>query len=255
MVKKRFETIRYKDLWAVFSNSDNYSKRWLKHCSGGKLHEPITTKMLLDTLKKDYVFVDIGANLGYFTVMAGKFLTEGKVYSFDVDNKVVKLLKKNIRLNNLKNVQAYNYGVSDKKGLVKILKMKLPDPRTSFQKTLDKDKKYLSVKTISLDGFFKNKKAKPNVIKIDVEGAELLVLKGMKSLLENEKLVLLMEIHGNKLSKFNTDSREIISFLIDRGYDVYEVGKYKKGKNKGKLSKNTLLNYNTMCYVIKKLAS
>ena len=70
--------------------------------------------------------------------------------------------------------------------------------------------------SINLDNFFSKQKNKPDVIKIDVEGAEMLVLKGMKELLEKRDLILFLEIHGNKLDKFNTTSEEIISFLIDR---------------------------------------
>lgn len=241
----------------IYFTTDKHSKHWFyPRLSGGKKHEPIVTKMLIDSLNKTDIFVDVGTHLGYFTCLAGKILTHGKVHAFEVDKHAFNLLEKNIKLNKLSNVEAFNYGVSDQEGFVKI--PKISSPKTDLSLIINENRKdYSSVKAISLDKFFKEKKAKPNVMKIDVEGAELLVLKGMQSLLENENLTLFLELHGNELNKFNTDSKEIISFLNDRGYIVYEIVNHRinnineKGRLK-KLEKDKLIQYNTMCYVTKK---
>lgn len=254
--KKQY-IMKFNDVKAIYSTTDKHSKHWFfPNYSGGKIHEPIVTKMLIDSLNKTDIFVDVGTHLGYFTCIAGKILTKGKVYGFEVDKHAFNLLEKNIELNKLSNVEAFNYGVSDKEGFVKI--PKISSPKTDLSLINNESKKdYLSVKAISLDKFFKKKRTKPNVIKIDVEGAELLVLKGMQSLLENGNLTLFLELHGNTLNKFNTDSKEIISFLNDTGYIVYEIVNHRsnnineKGRLK-KLEKDNLIQYNTMCYAIKK---
>lgn len=211
----------YKNLNIKFSTKNKYSKKRIFLFNKGKLHESPVKKILIDSLKQKDVFVDIGAHLGGYTCLVGKALKKGKVYSFEIDKKVFDLLKENIKLNNLKNVNAYNIGVSDKKGFVKIPKKKDIDPGLAIDTKLKKNKKYLTIKSTKLDSFFKNKQQKPTIIKIDVEGAEFLVLKGMKKLLEKENLKIFLEIHGNKLEKFNTNSKEIISFLQKKGYEIY----------------------------------
>lgn len=239
---------------AIYSTKDKHSKHWFfPRYSGKKIHEPIVTKLLINSLNETDTFVDVGTHLGYFTCIAGKILTKGKVYGFEIDKHALNLLKKNIKLNNLTNIEVYNYAVSDKKGYVKIPKIDSPNPELSFSNSSD-DQDYLSVRSINLDDFFKKVKGKPNVIKIDVEGAELLVLKGMKNLLEKENLKIFLEIHGRSLYKFNTNSKEIISYLKKRGYFVYEIINHRVNKkdlkeNFKKIDEDYLINYNAMFYI------
>lgn len=83
------------DIKTIYSTTDKHSKHWFfPHCGGGKIHEPIITKMLIDSLNKTDIFVDVGTHLGYFTCIAGKILTKGKVYGFEVDKHAFKLLEK-----------------------------------------------------------------------------------------------------------------------------------------------------------------
>jgi len=253
---KKEYVMNYKNIQTKHLTTDKHSKRWFfPRYGNGRIHQPIITKMLVNSLDKDKIFVDVGAHLGYFTCIAGKICTRGKVFGFEVDKHAFNLLEKNIRYNNLSNVEIFNYGVSNKDGFVRIPKISSPDPALS----IINDKKngdYLSVKAISLDEFFKNKD-KPNVVKIDVEGAELLVLKGMKSLLKKANLVLFLELHGNKLNSFNTDSEEIITFLNRLGYSVYEILNHKSNdinekRRLKKLESQNSIKYITMCYATKK---
>jgi len=252
--------LKLDNLQTIYSTEDEHSKHWFfPRYSGKRIHEPVVTKMLIDTLSKTDIFVDVGTHLGYFTCIAGKICKEGKIYGFELDKNAFDLLNKNISLNNLKNVEVYNYGVSDKKGYVKIPKITLPSPVLSFSKDCE-DGDYRLVKSISLDDFFLDKKHKPNVIKIDVEGSELFVLKGMKNLLKDEKLTIFLEIHGRSLHKFDTDSKEIISFIKKRGYLIYEILNHRRNmKDMGEILKeieeDNLIDYNTMLYITKNMNS
>ena len=78
-------------------------------------YEPYETKLILRQAKKSDVVVDVGANIGYYTVLlADKVGKTGKVYAFEPDIISFEILKKNIEANNLKNVVAVNAGVGSK---------------------------------------------------------------------------------------------------------------------------------------------
>eukprot|EP01041_Mallomonas_annulata_P033872 gene33872-56549_t len=65
-------------------------------------------------LKNDMTFIDIGSNQGEFTLLASKFIKKGKIISFEPVSKNLVKLKKNVALNEIKNVDIYEFGLSDK---------------------------------------------------------------------------------------------------------------------------------------------
>jgi FkbM family methyltransferase len=247
--------LNYKGIKIEFSTKDKHSKHWFfPRYDNGKMHEPVISKMIMDSIKNSKIFVDVGTYLGYYTCLIGKIFPKSIVYGFEIDENVFDLLNENIKLNNLSNVKPYNLAISDKDGLVKFSVADSLDSSLTFTTDIEKNQEYISVKSVSLDNFFKKQKNKPDVIKIDVEGAEMLVLKGMKELLEKRDLILFLEIHGNKLDKFNTTSKEIISFIIDKGYKVYEIENHRSQNidEEGRLrelDKNSIVEYNTMTYI------
>jgi FkbM family methyltransferase len=251
---KKDYVMNYKNIQTKFLTNDEYSKHWFfPHCDKGKMHEPIITKMIIDSLKEEDVFVDVGAHLGYYTCIAGKICD--KVFGFEVDKHAFELLVKNIKYNNLSNVEMFNYAVTNKNCLVKIPKSSCPNRFISIIND-DNPSNYCSVKAVSLDEFLKKKDIKPSIVKIDVEGAELLVLEGMQSLLKNENITLFLEVHGKRLCEFNTNSEEIISFLNNCGYKVYEILNHRSidlqlEKRMVELYTHKSIDYNTMLYVTK----
>ena len=106
---------------------------------------------------------------------------------------------------------------------------------------------------------FKEKKLVPDLIKIDVEGAEMKVLNGMKSVLENNNVKLFVEVHPIQLLfKFQSSANAVISMLIKNGYHVFEITNMRgRGKNAGliKLNQESQLMRNTMIYAYKKESS
>jgi len=240
-----------------FSTIDKYSKLWFfPRYSKKRLHEPILTRLLIDSLSQGQTFVDVGANLGYFTCLIGKLFPANQIFSFEVDPQAFTLLEKNIKLNNLDNIKAYNCGISNKEGFVKIPKNSTPDPRLSIIVNDADANDGLAVRSVDLDSFFLNEECRPDVIKIDVEGAELLVLQGMRSLLEKENLTIFLELHGNILSNFGTNSKEVISLLQSLNYDIYEIKGFRKNNFNEKielieLGSSNLIQRNIMCYAIK----
>ena len=77
-------------------------------------YEKYETALLLSQINKNSVCVDVGANIGYYTLLMAKRVK--KVYAFEPDKKCFEILKKNVEENNLKNVVLINKAASDKEG-------------------------------------------------------------------------------------------------------------------------------------------
>ena len=108
----------------------------------------------------------------------------------------------------------------------------------------------MSVKSITLDDYFKNKKIKPDIIKIDVEGAEMQVRKGARNILKKDSPLLFIEIHSEGLPLLHSSIEEVLSFLIDLGYEIFEV-RNDKGSLKKVIKTSQLIGITIPIYAYK----
>lgn len=148
------------------------------------------------------IFIDIGANIGFYTLYFSSLLPRGKIFAYEANYKNYIKLKKNIKLNNFKNINSYNLGISSYNGfanLVDTSKYNEGGHYINTDKNQIKDKKVKKIKVYKLDKLLKEKKKKI-FIKIDVEGHERHVLNGMKKILLFNKCILMIETgQGNDL--------------------------------------------------------
>lgn len=176
-------------------------------------------------LKTDSVVLDIGANIGYFTLLAAAKARSGKVFSFEPVSFFRKQLKKNLALNGFRNIDVLPLAVSDRNEETDIylaaddnLGMTSLTPPENFSGEKEK------VKTIRLDAWLKAQHlSKIDFIKIDVEGAEKKVLDGMKEMLQIHQPVLFLEVVNTLLSGFGHSAKEIYSTLSEYNYQPYEI--------------------------------
>jgi len=152
-------------------------------------YEPYETELILRQAKGGDVVVDVGANIGYYTVLlADKVGGTGKVYAFEPDKTNFEILVKNIKENKLENVVAVNAAVgrkSEKKILYKS-KENLGD-----HKLYGKDKDIEEVKIIKLDDYLAD--IKVDLMKIDTQGWEPEVIEGAKNIISKNKPVMFLE--------------------------------------------------------------
>jgi FkbM family methyltransferase len=200
----------------MFSTTDPVAHRWFyPRYAFNRIHEKPMTLQLVDDLSRATCFVDVGANLGYYTCLASQFMHRGIIYSFEMDADNYTMLERNVSLNGSQNtVELYNYAVSDTNGCVHYYR--LPDvyhPELSIHKPRQHaEQVQVEVPSIALDSFFKNRRVKPDVVKIDVEGAELDVLRGMTGLLPSI-WKLYLEIHPENLREAGQTPAEILTLL------------------------------------------
>jgi FkbM family methyltransferase len=159
---------------------------------------------------------DIGSHLGYFTCLAGILAPLGEVHTFEVDPKCIPLIKKNLRVNKLNNFVINNCAVSDQDNFEKIALMSSPNPCLKINSDA---LNFQEIAAIKIDDYARTKNIFPNFIKIDVEGAEWKVLKGMEEVLGRDDIKLLIEVHVEALAAdFNNDYKKILAWLQDKGF-------------------------------------
>lgn len=233
-------------LQLVYDTSDMYSRRWFYPRYGnGRLHEPTATSIFKDNISEDSIVMDIGAHLGYFTCIAGKLAPNGKVYAFDVDPKCLELITNNAKLNGLDKVAVHNLALSDHEGFVNIKNLITPNPGIVINPKRGHD--FIEVKSTTLDLFTEAHNISPDFIKIDVEGAEGQVLKGMDRLLKQQHLILLVEIHVNHLQRyFQTDYRDIIGLLMNHDFHIQNIDHRLADSSFRAVDHTTSLKRNTM---------
>ena len=253
----RFE-VNINNIKVFFSTKDSYSKLWFfPRYDGGRIHEKPVTDLLLETLSASKCFVDVGAHLGWYTCLAGKHMPDGIVYGFEMDDLNYSLLQNNVKINGCHNIKTYHIAVTDTSGRASYIRnSKIPSPTFKLSPTVQ-DKKsgeVISIEAITLDDFFKDKEVLPDVVKIDVEGAETKVLRGMKTIMNNGMAKLFVEIHPDVLPVFNSSAEEVVSLLIVNGYEVFEIQQMRRfdvRKPLKKLDNRPKLRGNTMLYAYK----
>ncbi|MES2284321.1 MAG: FkbM family methyltransferase [Bacteroidota bacterium] len=194
----------------------------------GESFEENTKDLIMNTVKKGMVVLDIGANIGYYTVkMASIVGDEGKVLAFEPNPLMVKELKNNIELNNLKNVQIHEIALSNISGSLTFYnpsKGKEAHGSLKQNNTFDFDDTR-EVRAERLDDVLKNAGIqKVDFIKIDVEGAEYEVLAGAKELLFSEnKPVIIFESAENLCYAFEHKVFDILKLVSDYGYEIENI--------------------------------
>lgn len=170
--------------------------------------------------KKGDIVIDIGAHIGRYTITSSKRVgNTGKVVAIEADPDNFRILKRNIALNNLTNVLPLNYAVFSTRTRMKLYEQSASAKYNSLMLArAAKSRNYVEVNADTLDSILmQNGINQVNWIKIDVEGAELEVLKGSAKTLSGENIFLFVEIHNiNDPSHYDN----VINFLKYHNYEI-----------------------------------
>ncbi|MCX6719014.1 MAG: FkbM family methyltransferase [Candidatus Taylorbacteria bacterium] len=172
-------------------------------------------------LKPGMTVVDIGANIGYYTVIAAKNIgSNGKLFAYEPENRNYSFLEKNIGINKLTNVIPFKIGISDKKGTNKLYLDDDNKGRHSF--VFNEDKSAISIETDTLDESLRRYGSPTiDIIKIDIEGAEFLALQGMKETIKRSpNLIIFSELYPKGMRKLGGDPRKYLENLVESGFSL-----------------------------------
>ena len=153
--------------------------------------ETIYTKMISEFEQGD-VFFDVGANIGFYSCLFSE--KASKIYSFEPNKNAAKLLEKNIQQNNLENVELKQIALSNEKASKTIAKA--PGNSVLGTATVTDDENG-EINAKKADDLLENQQIQlPDMIKIDVEGHEKQVLKGMEDLIQKASPIIYVESHS-----------------------------------------------------------
>lgn len=181
----------------------------------------------LNMLKPTDVVYDIGASIGLYTIAVASFLDQGTVCSFEPDPSTRARLEENMLLNQLDNVHLISWAVSDHEGEVTLYSDGAAGyaPSLVLQDRPGAPTGQVRVLTRPLDlALSRNELPPPDVLKIDIEGAEAACLKGGKQLLEGRfgqrPRMIFLEVHPDFLPAFGSSVEEIQQFMANLGYEA-----------------------------------
>jgi len=183
-------------------------------------------------LHKDSKIIEVGSNVGYYTMNLSKTLKKkkgsGHIYAFEANPQLTMLLSRSSSVNGAHNVTIFNnivYSESGKQMTFHFneanIGMERLNPKINYPK-FTKEHSFQS-KTITLDETFPD--AKFDIIRMDAEGSELEILKGAKIILKNSPdIIVFMEWATDALQNNSNIEKEIDHYIAD-GYNFYEMHK------------------------------
>jgi len=209
----------------VIRNDDGFLlKIWL--CDPGDisyLHRPVwdihnDRHVFASHLREGMTVMDVGANLGLYTLVISRAVgPSGKVYAFEPVPEIFARLQEHIAMNNATNVIPLQLALSDRKGTAKMFVK--GGVSSLFVHVSDK---IVEVQVERLDDFVEREGIeRVDAIKIDVEGAELMVIRGADRIIRRDKPILMVEFHPATLQEAGTTPEELFTTIINYGYDAF----------------------------------
>jgi FkbM family methyltransferase len=177
------------------------------------------TRLLERLIRPGMTFVDVGAYIGYFTILASGFVgSGGRVYAFEPDDLAYHYLLRNVAVNGCGNAVTINKAVSD--GTKTVTFIRDPKGPESFVTNAPFEDDSVVVETVSLDSFFGTHNWSPiDVVKMNIEGSELPALRGMTEVSgRNAGLQLIMEFNPVAMRRAGVSREELTETLGKLGF-------------------------------------
>lgn len=200
------------------------------------VHEEETTALFRRVVKQGDVVLDLGANIGYYTIIAARSVgSSGKVFSFEPEPTNFKYLSKNIEVNGFLNATPFRKAVSDRLGTSQLFvcdydsghhTINQYDGIGAYSRGRHSRVHSIPIDVVSVDEFLRDKTDRVNVIKMDVEGAEALALKGMRETLQkNHDVKVFVEFFPLLVKNMGSSPEEFAhALLTEFGFAVYAIG-------------------------------
>jgi FkbM family methyltransferase len=226
VVEPYYKKITYKDS-PIFMYIDSKESWVSKEVHFHGMHEEHILEVIIDNLKQGDTFIDVGANVGQHSIYAAqKVGPNGKVFAFEpIDSSA-----ENIRLSASKNsftwLTVIQKAATNFVGDTVFYKYELTDISSRNKNFTDRPAKEVKVKTTTLD-IELNNLSRIDLVKIDVEGYEMDVLRGAEQIIKKFKPAIILEFSPVFYKRLQPqDSMDILQFLFDHGYKITDVDNY-----------------------------
>ena len=187
-------------------------------------------KILKRRLPSDGIFIDIGANIGTFTLVAAKQASQGQVHAFEPSARHFARLERNVELNHFSNIILNRKGLYDQPGeAILFLPSRSGEMNNSGAASLYKSGETSqvseAVSLVRLDDYIQDKNIeRVDIIKIDIEGAEIKALNGAKDTLMRLRPLVLMELDLDNLSRAGYSAQDVLEIWSSLNYAVSIIG-------------------------------
>jgi FkbM family methyltransferase len=185
-------------------------------------YEPHVTRCIKQCLRPGSVFVDVGANVGFHTLLGARIVGDhGKVFALEPNPDNVKVLALNARHAGASNVKLYPFAASASEGLLSLMSIVSIG---STKGLTDDDLRYLGdvqvVYSVTLDGLLA-RESRVDLVKCDVDGHDLQVMRGSLELLRRARPSVIAEFNPGTLRTFSeADPSAYVRLFLDAGYEI-----------------------------------
>lgn len=189
------------------------------------VHESVATDLVMRQLGPTDVFFDVGAYLGFYTVIATAACLVAEVHAFDIDATNLELVKSSLDLNRRRpgSVQLVPAAIRESTGKIvafgphkagnlstqQLIETKEPDKGSSGE---------MKALSLSLDDYCQQTRVKPTFVKMDIEGAEALAINGMDWVFRVAAPKMLIEVHPARIAEYGGSVSEVLSRIRSYGY-------------------------------------
>ncbi|WP_420641999.1 FkbM family methyltransferase [Candidatus Leptofilum sp.] len=205
------------------------------------VYEPNVTLIVKELIQPGMTFLDIGANIGYYSMLvAAKVTDKGRVLAFEPIAENRDLFAKSMEVNKFQNMELFPYAVSDSEHTVS-LEMGGRTSNSRITSAAEANKNNLQAQTVVLDTFLSELTAL-DMIKMDIEGAEFLALNGMSSLVSRYKPHIITEFSPGLIPKTShVQPIEYLQKIVGFGYNLQII--YPDGSRSETMLPQQILKY------------
>ncbi len=176
-------------------------------------------KIIKDFNKDNVNIIDVGANYGFLSLTFAANLKNAQIYSFEPHPQIYADFSDSIRQNNFDRIKAENLAVGDSE---KDIAINLYNQTSNILDVLGKSENVATIRQITLDNYIKSNNITPDFVKIDVDGYEPNVLRGMSEILDKFKPVLVVETN---------DDLSVLEWLRGKNYKIFDMRLKEAGDN------------------------
>src|SRR5688572_2873583 len=192
------------------------------HLLAHRCWEPHILHWLTRTLHPSHVFVDVGANIGYFTVLCAPLVS--RVIAFEPGSSSFRYCRENLKLNDVQNVELHPYGLWHENATLRIKR----DDSSLMTAAIDRSGSTASgetIRSVAFDEFAAShlQLSRLDVVKMDIEGAELSALRGMTRTLARFRPAIVMELNRPALAALGGTVDDVWGLLTGLSYRIHAL--------------------------------
>ena len=190
-------------------------------------YETTQMKLICELARKNSYFMDIGSNVGLYSICATLVNPNIKVSSFEPNFEIAKQQKRNLDLNNVNSIRIFNFGLANENSdSVDFFVPKFTGSGGGSLVNLHPDEGRSNQALVALkklDNLDEEIRSKVDFIKVDIEGAEFEFLKGALHTISDSKPVIISELLRKWMHPFGSHPQDFVKTLLEIGYTCFEV--------------------------------